>query len=104
MNEEQFKKLLKEIRRNRTTLEFLLVFAIVLLAACAYVNSQFRDNSWASVLTQEVSSAGIVAGVLTGLLALVGLYAASLRKRRLLAIYIVFLIIIMSLSFPLRRG
>jgi hypothetical protein len=82
----------------------LLAFALILLAASAYVNAQFRDNSWASVLTQEVSSAGIVAGVLTGLLSLLGLYAASLRRRRLLCFYLVFLIIIISLQLSAATG
>jgi len=82
----------------------LLVFALVLIAASAYVNSQFRDDSWQGVVTQELSSAGIVAGVLTALVSLLGLFAAAKRSRRVLCAYIICLVIIISLQFSAAAG
>ena len=82
----------------------LLLFAMIIIAASAYVNSQFQDSSWASVLTQEVSSAAMVAGLLTGLVSLMGLYAAARRKRRLLCAYLIFLIIIIALQWSAAVG
>lgn len=82
----------------------LLVFALILIAASAYVSSQFRDNSWQGVVTQEMSSAGIVAGVLTGLVSLLGLFAATKRSRRVLCAYIICLVIIISLQLSAAAG
>lgn len=82
----------------------LLLFAVIFLSSSAYVASQFQDNSWSSFLFHQLSNGGMVAGVLTGLLAVVGLFAASLRKRSLLCCYMISLFIIISLQFSAAAG
>jgi hypothetical protein len=83
---------------------FTFIVGLTFIVAGSWAYAQFSDNSWTSWTNRNMSGLGIATGVFTLVMSLLGLCAAMLQRKCILAIYVCFFVIIISLQLASASG
>lgn len=67
---------------------FLTVIGISVLIASAYARGQIKNDGWAAVMSQQAATIGIISGLFTLFLCIVGCVGAAARQKRMMCIYL----------------